>query len=202
MLRIPTLSLLAALCGALATGCSSKETTTSAAAGQSGAATVVTAAHTPGTRADSLGGILGHKFGEPLSAFPGLALTPSQKPGTQTYQYPDGNGEPGWFGKHKKESPTEFFSYYTFKDGRFVAFQAMALGAGRKALQEQTRFLLGTGTPTTTTTNWEGEKVLAYYSLTNQPGAGLAEVLDVQSQDFVKGQATAKAEQLKKENAQ
>ena len=156
---------------------------------------------TPGTRADSLGGIPGHPFGQPLSAFPGVELTPSQKPGVQTYYYPAGKSEPGWFGKRKKESPDNFYTYYTFKDGKFVAFQVMALGAGRKALQEQTRYLLGTGTLTTTTTNWEGEKVLAFYSLINQPGRGLAELLDVQSQDYAKAQATAQADRLKQENA-
>ncbi len=67
----------------------------------------------------------------------------------------------------------------------------MALGDGRKALQEQTRYLLGTGPLTTTTTNWEGEKVLAFYLLINQLGRGLVELLDVQSQDYAKAQATA-----------
>lgn len=200
MLRTHTFSLLAALCGALATGCTSKETASTVSTGPSATAPVTTV-RTAGTRADSLGGIPGHAFGQPLSAFPGLVLYPTQMPGSQTYHYPNGKGEPGWFGKRKKESPTEFYTYYVFQDGRFVAFQAMALGAGRKALQEQTHYLLGTGRVTTTTTNWEGKKVLAYSSLVNQPGSGLAEVLDVQSQDFVKKHATAKADQLKKDNA-
>ena len=191
------------LTSGLLTNCSSPSASTPPAGSSPGpaAAAPVAAVRTPGTRADSLAGIPGHAFGQPLSAFPGLALYPSQRPGTQTYYYPGGKGEPGWFGKRKKESPEEFYTYYTFQDGRFVAFQAMALGAGRQALQEQTRYLLGPGTVTTTTTNWEGAKVFAFYSLVNQPGSGLAEVLDVQSQDFVKGQATAKADQLKKENA-
>lgn len=198
MLPTHTLSLLAVLCGALATGCTSQETAPTAG---SAAASPAAAVRTPGSRADSLAGIPGHAFGQPLSAFPGLALYPTQKPGTQTYHYPQGKGEPGWFGKRKKELPEELYTYYVFQDGRFVAFQAMALGRGRKLLQEQTAYLLGTGRVTTTTTNWEGEQVLAYYSLVNQPGLGGAEVLDVQSQAFVKGQATAKADQLKKDNA-
>ena len=78
----------------------------------------------------------------------------------------------------------------------------MALGEGRKALQEQTRYLLGTGTQTTTTMNWEGEKVLAFYSLINQPGRGLADLLNVQTQDYTKAQAKATADRLKAENAQ
>lgn len=192
--------MLAALGGALATGCTSQEKASTVAAGPSAAAPV-TAVRTPGTRADSLGGIPGHKFNEPLSAFLGLKVYPSQLPGSRTYYYPGGKGEPGWFGKRKKESPDEFYTYYLFKDGRSVAFKAMALGTGRKALQEQTRYLLGTGTQTTTTMNWEGKQVLAYYALINQPYRGLAEVLDVQSQEFVKKQATAKNDQLKKDNA-
>lgn len=72
----------------------------------------------------------------------------------------------------------------------------MALSTGRKALQEQTPYLLGAGTPTTTTTNWEGGKVLAFYSQAMLPSAGPSETLDVQSQDFVKGQATARAARL------
>lgn len=198
MLRTYTLPLLAALCGTLAVGCTSQDTASSA-----GTATTApqTAVRTPGTRADSLGGIPGHRFGQPLSDFPGLELLPDQKPGVQMYYYPNGTGEPGWFGKRKRESPNDFYTYYTFKDGKFVAFQVMALGEGRKALQAQTRYLLGTGTLTTTTTNWEGEKVLAFYSLINQPGRGLAELLDVQSQDYAKALATAQAKQLKEENA-
>lgn len=195
---------LLVLTSGLLTNCSSPSSTTPLADSSTGATvtTPVATVRTPGTRADSLGGIPGHKFGEELSAFPSLELYPNQKPGTQTYHYPGGKGEPGWFGKRKKESPEEFYTSYVFQDGRFVAFQAMAVGAGRKALQEQTRYLLGAGTVTTTTTNWEGEKVLAYYSLVNHPSLGLTEVLDVQSQDFVKGQATAKADRLKAENAQ
>ncbi|HEX8349979.1 MAG TPA: hypothetical protein VF598_08445 [Hymenobacter sp.] len=197
-LSSPTLLLLA---GVLLGSCTDSGSPTETGNGND-TASIATVVRTPGTRADSLGGIPGHKFGEPLNAFPGLELTANQKPGTQTYHYPGGKGEPGWFGKRKQESPNEFYSFYTFKDGRFVAFQAMALGTGRKALQEQTRYLLGAGTPTTTTTNWEGEQVLAYYSLTTQPGSGLAEVLDLQSQDFVKGRATARAALLKAENTQ
>lgn len=184
----------------LFSGCTDSGSTADQGGGSSAAASR-TAVRTPGTRADSLGGIPGHAFGQPLSAFPGLELLPDQKPGVQTYYYPNGKGEPGWFGKRKKESPSDFYTYYTFKDGKFVAFQVMALGDGRRALQEQTRFLLGPGTLTNTTTNWEGEKVLAFYSLINQPGRGLAELLDVQSQDYVRSQAAAKAEKLKQENA-
>lgn len=197
------LSLLFLTSGLL-TSCSSPSSSTLPVDSSTGASgnTPVAAVHTPGTRADSLGGIPGHAFGQPLSAFPGLELLPDQKPGVQLYYYPNGKGEPGWFGKRKKESPDNFYTYYTFKDGKFVAFQAMALGEGRKALQEQTRYLLGTGTQTTTTMNWEGEKVLAFYSLINQPGRGLADLLNVQTQDYTKAQATATADRLKAENAQ
>ena len=195
---LPTL-LFSAL--VLLSGCTDSESPTDKAGGGNVTASSEAVPHTPGTRADSLGGIPGHKFGEPLSAFPGLELTSTQQPGSQSYHYPAGQGEAGWFGRRKQESPNEFYSYYLFKDGKFVAFQAMALGAGRKALREQAAYLFGTGTQTSTTTNWEGERVLAYYSQAMQPGAGPSETLDVQSQDFVKGRATAQADKLKQENA-
>ncbi|MDF7815268.1 hypothetical protein [Hymenobacter sp. YC55] len=191
-------SLLVAGVGAFVSSCSSpQESGTSANA----PVAATEAVRGPGTKADSLGGIPGHKFGDPLSAFPGLELTATQKPGTQTYAYPKGTTEPGWFGKRKQESPNDYYSFYVFKDGKFVAFEAMAFEAGRAALQEQALYLFGPGTQTATSTNWEGKEVFAYYSTVMQPGKGPAHVLDVQSQAYVREQATAQADRLKKENA-
>jgi hypothetical protein len=148
------------------------------------------------SRTDSLNGIPGHHFGEPLSAFPGLALTKGQNPGTQTYSYPDEKPEAGWFGKHKKD----VFSFYIFKGGKFMAFQAIGFGLGRAALQEQAAFLFGRGKQNMDGTSWKGEKTQAYY--TQQVMAkGPAEILDVQSLSLVEAQANESTDRLKRENA-
>lgn len=148
------------------------------------------------SRTDSLNGIPGHHFGEPLSAFPGLVLTKGQQPGTQTYNYPDDKPEAGWFGKHKKDVPSV---YYVFKDGKFMAFQAIAYGVGRAALQEETLFLLGHGKQGVTNTSWVGEKTQAFYTPKVLP-YGPAEILDIQSLSLVQAQANESTERLKREN--
>ncbi len=187
------------LAGLLLGGCTDSGSSTEKES-ENEIASTATAVRTSGTQADSLGGIPGHKFGEPLSAFPGLELNPAQPtPGVQAYYYPDGKGEPGWFGKRKKEWGGEFYTLYKFKDGKFVAFTAIAYGDARKVLREQATYLFGPGKQYPTGTNWEGEQVLAY--IAPQQGMKPAEVLEVQSQDFVKAQATAQADRLKKENA-
>jgi hypothetical protein len=124
-------------------------------------------------------------------------LTQGQQPGTQTYNYPEGKPEAGWFGKHKKDVPSV---YYTFKDGKFVAFQAIAYGAGRAALQEEALFLFGPGSKGVTNTSWVGQKTQAYYTPKVLP-YGPAEILDVQRLSLVRDQASETAERLKRENA-
>lgn len=154
------------------------------------------ATHNQISRTDSLNGIPGHHFGEPLNAFPGLVLTRDQKPGTQTYSYPDGKLEGGWFGKHKKD----VFSFYIFKDGKFGAFQAIAFGTERAALQEETLFLLGRGKQNAFNTTWTGEKTRAFYN-PQMLAKGPAEVLDIQSLTLVEAQASESTDRLKRENA-
>lgn len=150
------------------------------------------------TKVDSLNGIPGHHFGEPLSAFPGLVLTQGQQPGTQTYNYPEGKPEAGWFGKHKKDVPSV---YYMFKDGKFVAFQAIAYGAGRAALQEETMFLLGPGSKGITNTSWVGKKNQAYYTPKVLP-YGPAEILDIQSLSLMGALTKESSARLRRENAE
>ena len=141
MMRHSFLSLLAAGSATFATGCSSPQGSSVAAAPESAAKPVV-AERGPGTRADSLGGIPGHKFGGPLSAFPGLKLLPAaqQQPGYKTYAYPEGKGEPGWFGKRIRETPGSYLSLYRFRDGRFVSFAAKAFGLARPPPDEQASY--------------------------------------------------------------
>lgn len=150
------------------------------------------------SRIDSLNGIPGHHFGDPVSSFPGMILAKSQQLGTQTYTYPDGKPEGGWFGKHKKG---DLFVFYTFKDDKFVGFQALAFGSTRAALQEETLFLLGPGNKSAVNTSWAGEKTQAFYTPKLLP-KGAAEILDIQSLDLVKAQASAAADRLRRENAE
>jgi hypothetical protein len=182
------------LAGALFSSCSHPSATTDSAGTSKLEVPIVTGIRV--SRADSLNGIPGHHFGEPLSAFPGLTLTKSQNPGTQTYGYPDEKPEAGWFGKHKKD----VFSFYIFKDGKFLAFQAIGFGPGRAALQEEAAFLFGRGKQNMDGTSWKGEKTQAYY--TQQIMAkGPAEILDVQSLSLVEAQASESTDRLKRENA-
>ena len=182
------------LAGVLVSSCSHPDTTESAG---TPASEVPVATRRQVSRTDSLNGIPGHQFGEPLSAFPGIELAKSQQPGTQTYTYPDGKPESGWFGKHKDTVPSVF---YVFKDGKFAAFQAIAFGAGRQALQEETLYLFGQGQKNVTNTTWAGEKAQALYTRLVLP-KGPAEVLDVQSISLVNAQLADQAARLKRENA-
>lgn len=186
----------ALLTSTLLSSCSHSSPTTES--GTPASAPTVAAARTTATKVDSLNGIPGHPFGEPLSAFPGLQLSQTQTPGVQTYSYPEGKGLTGWFGKHRKEVP---FVFYTFRDGKFLAFQAIALGSGRPALQQETLFLLGQGHQNPENTTWVGEKARAFYTPRLLP-AGPAEILDVQSLSLVEAQAKEEAARLKAENAQ
>lgn len=201
MMRSPSISLLAAGLFALATGCSSPQDSSAPAAAAETAAPTVAAVRGPGERADSLNGIPGHQLGEPLSAFPGLKLSTDQTPGCKTYVYPGGKGEPGWFGKRAKASPGMYYSFYKFRDGRFVAFSAAAYREGRTALLEQAAYLFGPGVPRIGGINWEGKRVFASTSDETNPVGGPYTILEVQSMDFVRALAKDKADQLKAENA-
>ena len=124
-----------------------------------------TTQRTTGTAADSLNGMQGHTFGEPLSNFPGLVLvTKEDAKGVRVYQMPAAK-ERGWFGKHAKD----FATYYQFQDGRFAMFRAVTtgLGANRTAMREEARFLFGPGKDRNdmmSGLDWEGERVRVMYS--------------------------------------
>ncbi len=164
-----------------------------------GSAPNVIAERSIGTKVDSLNGIPGHHFGDPVSSFPGIVLAKSQQPGTQTYTYPDNKPEGGWFGKHKQGG--NLFVFYTFKDNKFAGFQALAFGTTRAELQEETMFLLGPGQKGAFNTNWAGEKTRALYTPKMLP-KGAAEILDIQSLSLVNAQLSESTERLKKENSQ
>lgn len=188
------LAIGALFTGTLLSSCSHSSPTTEA---RSDAPAVATE-RTTGTKVDSLNGIPGHHFGDPVSAFPGLELAKSQQPGTQTYTYPNGKPEAGWFGKHKRDG--DLFVFYIFKDNRFAGFQALAFGTTRAALQEETLFLLGPGNKGFANTSWKGEKTQASYTPRVLP-KGPAEILDIQSLTLVQAQANEASDRMKRENA-
>ena len=151
--------------GLLLASCSSPSSTTPPAAAAAHAATPASAAFSYGARADSLDGMQGHTFGEPLRNFPGLVLiTKEDERGVRVYQMPPAK-ERGWFGKHAKD----FATYYQFQDGRFAMFRAVTtgLGANRTAMREEARFLFGPGKDRNdqmSGLDWEGERVRVMYS--------------------------------------
>lgn len=79
---------------------------------------------TSGTAADSLNGIQGHTFGEPLRNFPGLIfLEKHDEEGVRWYRMPAGQKR-GWFSKYYQYLITS----YQFQDGPFSIFEAMTTG--------------------------------------------------------------------------
>lgn len=155
---------------------------------------------TRATRVDSLNGVPGHHFDEPLSSFPGLVPIGQKELGAQSYYYAKA-GEPGWFGKRTKEYSNEFYTRYTFAEGKFVSFFASGKGDMRQALQKQAEYLYGPGVATPNGSLWEGTQAEAWTAPDNR-GFGPATTLLVRSKAFARQQAKAQAEQLKKENAQ
>jgi hypothetical protein len=151
--------------GWLLTSCSSPSPTTPPAASAADTATPASPAFSYGTHADSLNGMQGHTFGEPLRNFPGLVLiTKEDERGVRVYQMPPGQ-ERGWFGKHAQD----FATYYQFQDGQFAMFRAVTtgLGANRTAMREEARFLFGPGKDRNDQMgglDWEGERVRVMYS--------------------------------------
>jgi hypothetical protein len=179
-----SLTIRLLLAGALFSSCSHPSATTDSTSTSNLKVPTITSNRV--SRADSLNGIPGHHFGEALSAFPGLVLTPGQGvPGTKRYAYPASKPETGWFGKHKKEVE---YVFYTFRDDKFIAFQAVAFGAGRQALQKEAEYLFGKGERRGLGTHWAGNKAQAFYSLRNLP-TGAAELLDVISVEDADTQA-------------
>lgn len=194
MTHFSSLAIGTLFAGILLSSCSHYSPTTEAES----SASIIAAGQIISTKVDSLNGIPGHRFGEPLSAFPGLVLTPGQGvPGTRRYAYPEGKPEAGWFGIHKKEVE---YVFYTFRNNKFIAFQAIAFGPGRQALQNEALFLFGQGERRGLGTHWAGNKAQAFYSLRNLP-TGAAELLDVVSVEDADAQAASDAVRLKQENA-
>lgn len=147
-----------------------------------------------GGKVDSLDGIAGHTFGQPLSAFPKMRAM-SSTPGelTRTYVY---EGSEGWFGKHHKQVRTQF---YYFLNGKFCRF--MALG-DPTVLRPEATYLFGPGqVEGKYRLFWEGSRARAAYS-EQASGLGMEGQLDVLSKTLEAEQAAQAQAKLKSENAQ
>ncbi|WBO86843.1 hypothetical protein [Hymenobacter yonginensis] len=190
-----TLLLLAG--GWLLAGCSSPSSTAPPAADAAQTSNTPPPAFPFGGKVDSLNGIAGHAFGEPLSAFTDLRLLPPT-PGvpvgpTQTYTY---EGTKGWFGKHRAQVPSQL---YTFLDGKFYAF--MAIG-DPTILRPEATYLLGPGQAQGAyQLFWEGAKARAVYA-EKAVGFGREGRLDVLSKTMEAALAAKQQAQLKADNAQ
>ena len=108
------------LASGLLASCSSPSATSTPADAAAGTSTPPPPASPFGGKIDSLNGIAGHVFGEPLSAFPKMQLLPPA-PGEVTRTYTD-EGTAGWFGQHHAQVRTQF---YYFLDGKFYRFLAL-----------------------------------------------------------------------------
>lgn len=105
----------------LLSSCSHSPTTADTAAGSTAPAA---AGRTTGTKVDSLNGIPGHHFGEPLSAFPGLKEGESRLEGMRRYYYPSDQVNQGssWFGKHAQQLQAGYYFFDRASASNFRLF--------------------------------------------------------------------------------
>lgn len=186
---------LLTLTGILLGGCSSPSPATSETGGTAAGVTPQPSRQFPfGGKVDSLDGIAGHTFGQPLSAFPQMRLlAPSPGELTRTYVY---EGSAGWFGKHHQQVRTQF---YYFLNGKFCRF--MALG-DPTVLRPEATYLFGPGqVEGQYRLFWEGSRARAAYS-EQASGLGWEGQLDVLSKALEAEQAAQAQAKLKAENAQ
>jgi hypothetical protein len=189
----PTLAILA---GSLLSSCSSADSTP-----ETQAETPKTAAvQFPfGAKVDSLNGIAGHTFGQPVSAFPHMRLMQTS-PGELTRTYDDegvvGAKATGWFGKHRPQVPIQL---YWFLDNKFSQFRAVG---GAATLRAEAIYLLGPGQAQGQyQLFWEGSRARAVFS-EQARGFGREGTLDVLSKPLEAELAAKKQALLKAENAQ
>jgi hypothetical protein len=131
-----SLAALLLFTGVLVDGCSQNTPATTGA--QPNPAAPQPAARFPyGAKVDSLNGLVGHTFGQPLSAFPPMKPYPAE-PGELLRMYPVPKQTTGtWFATHRREVP---YQYYHFLQGQFYRFRAVGDPA---ALRAEALFLFG-----------------------------------------------------------
>lgn len=153
------------LTGVMLSSCSSGTSDTPSDAFPARVPSPTPAIRTAGTAVDSINGMQGHSFGEPLRNFPGLLLMEqNDELGVRWYKLPAGQ-EWGCFGKYAKEYNT----YYPFQGGQFAMFRAIStdLGANPAVLREEICSFFGPGKRRKDLKGileWDGERVRAIYS--------------------------------------
>jgi hypothetical protein len=185
---------LLTLSGVLLSGCSSPSPATTEKAPAAGGATLPAPQFPFGGKVDSLNGIVGHTFGQPLSAFPKMRLLPPA-PGelTRAYSY---EGTTDWFGKHQGPVSTQVCY---FLNGRFCRFLAVGNAA---ILRPEVTYLFGPGqTEGKYQTFWEGSQARAAY-VEEAGGMGMRGRLNVLSKSYEAELAAQANARLKAENAQ
>jgi hypothetical protein len=188
----PTLAFLA---GSLLSNCSADSTPETQAATPSTAAVQFPF----GAKVDSLNGIAGHTFGQPVSAFSKMRFM-QNSPGQLSRTYSDegvtGAKATGWFGKHHAQVPTQL---YWFLDDRFSQFRAVGDAA---TLRAEAIYLLGPGQAQgQDQLFWDGSRARAVFS-EKARGFGREGTLDVLSKPLEAELAAKKQALLKAENAQ
>ena len=184
---------LLTLTGVLWSSCSSPSPATSETAPAAGVTSQPSPQFPFGGKVDSLNGIAGHPFGQPLSAFPHMRVMPPS-PGelTRAYVY---EGSEGWFGKHHQQVRTQV---YYFLNGKFCRF--MALG-DPIVLRPEATYLFGPGQAEGKyRLFWEGGRARATYG-EQASGMGMEGQFDVLSKTLEAEQAAQAQAKLKAENA-
>ena len=148
-----------------------------------------------GARMDSLNGIAGHVFGQPLRAFgklEAMALDPGDP--IRRYWVPAAASR-GWFSKHRQQVPNQFVD---FVDGQFYRFRAVGEPA---TLRAEAVFLFGPGLVEGEKVFWEGARARAAYS-EQVRGLGREGTLDVLSKPLEAGLAANAQARLRADNVQ
>jgi hypothetical protein len=189
-------SLVLLLATGLLGACSPQtDPATGVAHAQSAAPAPATQPFPQGARVDSLNGVAGHVFGQPLNAFAKLeamALDPGDP--IRRYWVPAAASR-GWFSKHRREVPNQFVD---FVDGQFYRFRAVGEPA---TLRAEAIFLFGPGLVEGSQVFWEGARTRAAYS-EKVRGLGREGTLDVLSKPLEAALAAKAQAKLQADNAQ
>ena len=172
---------------------------TDLATGSADAQSVERAPATPsfpyGTKVDSLNGIAGHVFGQPLNTFAKLeAVALDSGDPIRRYWVPAAASR-GWFSKHRQQVPNQFVD---FVDGQFYRFRAVGEPA---TLRAEAIFLFGPGLVEGEKVFWEGARTRAAYS-EQVRGLGREGTLDVLSKPLEATLAAKAQAKLRADNTQ
>ncbi|OGX91485.1 hypothetical protein [Hymenobacter coccineus] len=199
MYHFSSLPLRAILTGLLLSSCSQSAPTANDSAATTAPSRIAPAKRTAPMKVDSLNGIPGHHFGEPLAAFPGLKARGSNALGMKSYYYPSGQSAQGdgWFGKHAQQLTT---SYY-FIDGKFAYFTTTTYGVNRDLFKKEAEYLFGAGERYRLDgVIWQGKQTRAVYTRPFSDHGPSAQ-LDIVSEPLEAQAEKAAATQLKAENS-